>query len=189
MDAIRKLLIPDFLSHYYEAAIGPFVNLSDLPQKDAEMQLAHLRQSCGTLASKRNADYVSIRWDLENRIRDLFIKKGGKPKRKRPHYMILGNCEWVLSWYQHGRELRIPLCQFSADHISFTYGDSFPAMRFPDEKSFRGRVYVLSELPGIVRKFGLPQITNPHADSGPERYNEAQIWDDSPLRMYLKTKG
>jgi hypothetical protein len=35
---------PDFLSHYYEAAIGPFVALSDLLVGEAEQMMTHIRQ-------------------------------------------------------------------------------------------------------------------------------------------------
>ena len=30
---------PDFLCHYYSAATGPFVNLSDLPLQEIEAQV------------------------------------------------------------------------------------------------------------------------------------------------------
>jgi hypothetical protein len=175
---------PPYLSHYYEADIGPFVNLSDIPIAEAEACLAQIRKAGQTLASQRSVDYLSIRKQLEAEVRNLFIQKGGKPARKHPHYMILGSCPWVLSWYQDGRELRIPLDQFSSKNISFTYGDTFPAMRYQDDRSYRGQVYCLEELPGLVLQFGLPQDWNPDGKLGPDRYIEAQIWDDTPLKPF-----
>ena len=103
--------------------------------------------------------------------------------------MILGSCTWGVSWYLDGRELRIPLVDFSIENVSFTYGDSFPAMRYRDGKPYRGQVYTLEELPGLVLQFELPQNWNPEGLKGPECYIEAQIWDDAPLKDYLNKKG
>ena len=178
--------IPDFLSHYYEFSIGPFINLSDLHPQQAEIQLTQIRQRGETFASQRSPDYLTIRRELESRVRKLFIQKGGQPLRPRPHYMILGSCPWGLSWYADGCELCIELDEFSPDIISFTYGDSFPAMRYQDNKPYRGKVFLLEELPELVLQFGLPQVWNANGDHGPDRYIEAQIWDDAPLKKYLR---
>ena len=181
--------LPDFLTHYYEASIGPYVNLSDLPLDKAEAYLEQIRLTGKTFASQRPSDYLTIRRELEDQVRALFVQKGGRPKRKRPHYMILGKSPWLLDWYQQGKELRIPIENFSAKIISFTYGDTFPAMRYQDDKPYRGKVFLLEELPQIVLQFGLPQKWNPDGHYGPDRYIEAQIWDDEPLRDYITNKG
>ena len=65
--------LPDCLSHYYEAAIGPFVNLSDLSLGEAEAKLESIRRAKQTFASQRSSDYLAIRRQLEDRVRDLFI--------------------------------------------------------------------------------------------------------------------
>ena len=92
--------LPDFLSHYYEAAHGPFRNLSDLPPAEAEAIMERIRQAGESFASRRAADYLAIRRDLEDLVRQRFVAKGGRPRRMRPHYMILGACPWLLSWYR-----------------------------------------------------------------------------------------
>jgi hypothetical protein len=177
--------IANFLSHYYEAAHGPFRNLSDLPLAEAEKVLTRIRQAGNVFASRRSSDYLMIRRDLEERVRRSFIEKGGKPRRQQPHYLIVGECSWLKSWYQEGCELRIPLEVFEADIVSLTYGDTFPAMRYADGKPYRGQVYTLAELPFLVRTYGLPQIWNADGQHGPERYIEAQVWADEPLLPYL----
>ena len=182
-------IIPEYLTHYYEATIGPFVNLSDLPLDIAESYLEQIRNSGDTFASQRSADYLTIRLKLEYRVRSLFIAKGGKPIRERPHYMLLGDCKWGLSWFKDSRVVRIPLEKFSTDIVSFTYGDTFPAMRYKDGKPYRGQVFRLEEIADIVLQFGLPQIWNPEGSFGPDRYIEAQIWDDEPLKEYTSSKG
>lgn len=173
--------MPDFLSHYYEATTGPFRNLSDLPLEEAQRILNAMRRKGGTFAGQRAADYLQIRRNLEERIYAQFIAKGGIPQRQRPHYMILGACPWVKSWYQDGQELRIPLAKFDPAVISFTYGDTFPAMRYGDGKPYRKQVYTLEELPYLVATYGMPQEWNSDGTKGPDRYVEAQIWDDPPI--------
>ena len=186
---MEKIVCPEMIVHYYEASQGPFHSLSDLSLTDAEVILQQIRQEGIVFASNRNTDYLSIRKSLEERIHELFVQKGGQPKRLRPHYFILGCCDWVKSWYRHGRELQILLETVDPKVISFTYGDSFPAMRYKDGKPYRGQVYVLDELTELITHYGLPQVWNRDGRYGPERYIEAQVWDDQPVREYLGKQG
>lgn len=182
---VVQTVLPDFLSHYYEAAIGPFRSLSTLPHAEADALLARLRRDERLFASKRTADYLARRHRVEAMVRRAFIAKGGRPMRTSPHYMILGACPWVAAWYRDGCELRIPLTAFPAACISFTYGDTFPAMFYDDGKPYRQQVYTLAELPALVAAHGLPQHWNPDGSHGPDRYIEAQVWTDGPLARYL----
>jgi hypothetical protein len=182
---MEKVVCPEIIVHYYEASQGPFRSLSDLSLEDAESILQRIRQEGTVFASKRNRDYLGIRKSLEERIRQLFIERGGQPKRLRPHYFILGSCDWVKSWYCDGREVQILLKRVNPHVISFTYGDSFPAMRYQDGKPYRGRVYILEELSALIAQYGLPQVWNSNGKHGPERYVEAQVWDDEPVEEYL----
>jgi len=178
-------LLPDFLCHYYEATDGPFRNLSDLTISEAEAVLSHIRQAGDRFASLRTDDYLTIRRKLEEKVRALFLAKGGVPKRMRPQYMVVGECPWLKDWYVNGCELRIPLAEFDERCMSFTYGDTFPAMRIQDGKPHRRQVYMLTELGGLIAQYGLPQVWNPEGELGPDRYIEAQVWDDMPLHRYL----
>lgn len=179
-------MLPEYLSHYYEAASGPFRSLSDLPLAQAEAIQATIRRDNNRFASRRAADYLEIRRGLENKIREMFIARGGKPRRDRPHYLILGDCPWVDTWYARGCVARLRLDSFDPDAVSFTYGDSFPAMRFQDGRPYRGQVYRLYELPTLVAQYGLPQDWNADGMNGPERYIEAQVWQDEPIHRFLE---
>ncbi|WP_062106395.1 hypothetical protein [Bacillus niameyensis] len=175
----------DFLYHYFDESTGPFCNLSDLELEEAEQILNEIRRKKKGFASRRSFNYLQIRHDLELKVRDLFIEKGGKPKRSHPHYMTFGECKWLLDWYPKGRELHIPITEFDRDTISFTYGDLFPTMRYNDGKFYRGQVYMLDEIYQVINKCGLPQEWNSEGDKGPERYIEVQIWDDRPIGKYI----
>jgi hypothetical protein len=108
-------LLPAFVCHYYEASQGPLHSLSDLEPTEAERVMDAIRREGKSFASKRNDDYLTIRRDLEQRVRGLFMQKGGKPLRRSPHYFIVGESPWLKSWYQNGQELRVPLTAFNAD--------------------------------------------------------------------------
>jgi hypothetical protein len=92
-----------YLYHYYEHRNGPFRSLSNLPLDEAEAILEELKQSGKVFAGKRVADYMQVRRQLERKARELFVDKGGKPQLEFPHYMTLGECDWICSWYEDGR--------------------------------------------------------------------------------------
>ena len=99
--------------------------------------------------------------------------------------MTVGECPWLLDWFNNGKELCIPIKEFDPYSISFTYGDLFPTMRYQDGKKYRGQIYTLNEINEVIKEFGLPQEWNPLGDNGPERYIEVQVWDDKPLTRWL----
>lgn len=170
-----------FLYHYYSEEQGPFRNLSSLPVEEAEQILGQIKQKGVGFASRRSDDYLLIRHQLEQQARALFISKGGIPQNLYPHYMTLGACPWIESWFPDGRVLRIPLEEVKEDAISFTYGDLFPTMRYDDGKTYRGQVYTKQEILEMIRIYGFPQDWNPDGKLGPERYIEAQLWVDPML--------
>src|SRR5688572_17468978 len=102
----------NFLYHYFDESTGPFRNLSDLEPEEAERVLDDIRIKKKGFASKRSKDYLTIRRGLELKARELFILKGGKPIRSFPHYMTVGECPWLLNWFDKGEELQIPITQF-----------------------------------------------------------------------------
>ncbi|MHA7966809.1 hypothetical protein ACX93W_22105 [Paenibacillus sp. CAU 1782] len=175
----------EYLYHYFEADNGPFRNLSALTEVEAETIMDRIKSQGSVFASKRSNDYLVIRRELEQRARELFISKGGKPQNAFPHYMTLGECSWLLGWYSNGRALKIHLDEFRADSISFTYGDLFPTMRYKDGRPYREQLYVKNEIIKVVEQYGLPQEWNPHGIDGPERYVEVQVWDDAVVGRYL----
>lgn len=183
---METVVCPEMIVHYYEASKGPFRSLSNLSLEEAEAILQRIRQEGIVFASKRNMDYLVIRKSLEEKIRQLFLEKGGQPNRLQPHYFILGRCDWVKSWYREGREIQVLLKKVNPKVISFTYGDSFPAMRYQDGKPYRGQIFVLEELSELIARYGLPQVWNREGKFGPERYIEAQVWDDEPVKEYLE---
>ena len=173
------------LTHYYEAAVGPFRSLTKLSEAEATSIQTRLTEAGDVFASQRQPDYLAIRRQLEAQVRAQFIEQGGKPALYHPHYLIVGESHWLQSWYRDGQKIQIPLSKVHPDSVSFTYGDTFPAMRYQDGKAYRGQVYCLGDLWDLIEQYGLPQDWNPTGQYGPDRYIEAQLWSDRPVMHYL----
>ena len=104
--------------HYYESDKEPFLNLSHLKRDRAIEVLEELRvlnPAYEVLDVSLLPWFLTRRAELEKIARDLFISKGGKPKSNVPHYMTLGECDYLKGWFLS------PSCI----EISFCYGDLF----------------------------------------------------------------
>jgi len=144
-----------------------------------------LRREGTSFASQRSEEYMTIRRTLEEIARDQFINKGGKPRNHFPHYMTLGECKWLESWYRNPKVIAIGWNEFLEESVSFTFGDLFPTMRYPDNKPYRKKVFTKSEIIKLIEEYGLPQDWNKNGDKGPERYIEVQIWDEEIIKKFL----
>ena len=180
------------LYHYYDKTIGPFVNLSDLEIDKAKAVLEAIKTNKpNSQSAKRHATYMEDRLHYESILRDEFIKKGGKPRRKAPHYMVVGHSSWLASsWFENTGCISFPISKFDMETISFTYGDSHPVFsprsNPMDDKEYRRKLYTFDEISEIIRKYGLPQDWNNDGKYGPERYVEAHIWDDEVISHALQ---
>ncbi|QOS77752.1 hypothetical protein JNUCC31_23795 [Paenibacillus sp. JNUCC31] len=170
--------------HYFEKSVGPFRNLSSLSEQEAEFVARRIRQEGRNFASQRSADYMMIRRALEQKAYDQFIAKGGKPTNRYPHYLTLGACAWLESWYTDPDCVTISWEDLPPDSVSFTYGDLFPTMRYLDDKAYRKQVYTKDEILDVIQSYGWPQEWNRQGDLGPERYIEVQVWNEGIIRPY-----
>ncbi|MCX4378365.1 MAG: hypothetical protein OSJ61_19670 [Lachnospiraceae bacterium] len=103
-----------FLYHYYDRAVGPFHNLSDLSVDAAEDLLDTIRkEKPDSMCAKRQENYVQDRLYYEKILREEFIKKGGQVVRKAPHYMVVEHSPWLSSWYDNMAYIKIPIVEFN----------------------------------------------------------------------------
>ena len=178
-----------YLYHYFEREIGAFRNLSDLPVNVAEDILEKIKKDrpC-SYAAQRDTNYMKRRSNYETLARNLFIKKGGKPTRKSPYYMVVEACNWLNSWYKDGCYVKIPIEEFDLNTISFTYGDMHPTFSpiVNDGKEYRKKIYTYEEILKVIEKYGMPQDWNKDGKLGPERYIEVQIWSDDTIAKYRR---
>lgn len=176
----------DFIYHYYEKSVGPFVSLSGLPLNKAQGILDRLISENKTFAAKRNETYLAKRCGLEQTVRQLFIAKGGKPQRDTPHYFVIGECSWLETWFQNPAYIKIPFKNLDTQTVSFTYGDTFPTFseRIPDKPEYWGKVYIYEEIAELIDRLGLPQEKWDTPVFAQPAYVEVQLWTDDPIKEY-----
>ena len=102
--------------------------------------------------------------------------------------MVVEHSPWLSTWYEQGDYIKIPITEFDTRNISFTYGDSMPTFSplIDDDKEYRKQVYSYEEILKIIEKYGLAQDWNNDGLHGPERYIEAHVWSDMPIKKYIE---
>ncbi|WP_109302697.1 hypothetical protein [Aquimarina sp. AU474] len=182
--------IPQFLYHYYEIDKGPFLNIT---QNEFEKALEIQNNISEGFNSKRPANYIELRFDLEKRLKNAFARKGGEPNRNDPFYFTLGECDWVKSLYANPGVVKIPIENFNPQHISFTYPDSMVSFQFHDEpklemyrKKCNGQVFMFSEINSLIDEFGMPSEEKWQSIEKMkyDRYIEVQVWDDEVVKKF-----
>ena len=137
-------------------------------------------------AGKHKEKYYERRKYLEQWVRSMFIDKGGKPIRQTPHYMCIGECPWLATWFEDSGFIKIPIDEFDINTISFTYGDTFPTFSpsVTDELEYRRQVYTYVEIIDMIKKHGMPQDFWVDPVFAQPCYVEAQVWSDMPIDNY-----
>lgn len=180
------------LYHYFDKSTGPFKNLSDLSVENAEKMLVQIKQNRpASQCASRDENYIKRRIGYENLVRRIFVEDGGKATRKTPHYMTVEHCDWLYSWYENPAFVRIPLEEFDAATLSFTYGDMHPTFSpiVNDGREYRKKLYRLDSILPVIEKYGLPQETPPFVgEIGHPYYVEVQVWSDETVARYVDPK-
>ncbi len=115
-------------------------------------------------------------------MREKFAELGGIIRRNAPHYMVVGECKWLSSWFENSAFIKIPVSEFDLKSVSFTYGDSHPTFspRVNDGLEYRKRLYNYEGILDLIERYGMPQEN----EYGNVRYIEAQIWSDETIEKY-----
>jgi hypothetical protein len=195
-----QIKIPDFLTHYYRNPKGPFLCLTDLDDETQKNVIAKMRKE-HTIGPWRFSDpnYIQECIRVNELVRDKFITKGGKPKRKNPHCAVLGTSSWMEEIVPDIGQITIPLARLRSEIVSFTYPDAGVSFYFvthkPEDvkpylnlkKPFHEKVFRLEELKSVAETYGLPgERWRDDKQFNYHYYIEAQIWDDEPLQEYIK---
>lgn len=193
---VQEAGVAEVVTHYYLAGRRPFLNLSDLEGPELTAVLAQLNdlRRAGKQHRPFGARYMAFRRRTELRLRDLFTARGGKPERWSPHYFVLGESPWYERLAERMDRVQVALSALPETRTSVTYPDSFTAMEFGPEfgwpiepQPYHGRVFLLSELPELIDRFGLPspgwRAEHETWTTWPqEAYIEVQLWTDEPVR-------
>ena len=179
------------ITHYYLSDKDPFLSLSDFNGDDnhpAFIEMLNKHKNVDGYNRRYGKSYLKQRREIENQLRELFIKRGGNPKRQYPVYFVLGESNWFKNLNANHLEINIPISKLPKDKVSITYPDSFVALT-AKEKPYFNKVFLLDEIPQAINEFGPP--SNRLAESYErywegdfELYYEVQVWDDEVLQQY-----
>ena len=184
-------MYPDFISHYHLPDRPPFLSLSDLEGgiDDQIFQNMLNRHKWDENYNRRfGLDYLKTRVSVENKLRDLFIRRGGKPKRQYPIYFVLGESKWFQHLNTGHRVIQIPISELPNKSVSVTFPDSYITMT-NSKKPYYEKVYFISEIQDFLSEYGIPKDEVPKTyekywEGDLEKYYEVQVWDDEILRPY-----
>lgn len=176
-----------YLFHYFEKSRGPFKTLSDLTVEESIRIHTELEAENTIFAARSaNGQYMLQRHIVEQRAYAMFLRKGGKPKRKNPYYMVLAEeeSEECKSWFHDCGIIKIPLNEFDPLTVSFTYGDSFPTFKpiFDEEPEYS--LYLFDEILDVIKKRGMPPVRTDSMSWLEPSYVEAQIWSNETIDRY-----
>lgn len=183
------------LYHYYERDFGPFMPLTALPMAEAK-EILIAQQAAGKFRNPDIDGFLKKRYDRDSLLREMFIKRGGKPECAAPIYMMLGEHRQWESAYENPAVIKIPFDEVDPLTVSFTYGDSFAVLDpslFGDEE-YWNKVYFKDEILQIIDRYGFP----PHVEYDFKRgiyptdkninhhlkYVEAHVWSIKVLYKY-----
>lgn len=179
--------LPKFATHYYLRETGPFRSLSELlagSEDPVFLDLLTRHQRDSGYRRRYGRNYIGVRREVEAKLHELFVTRGGKPRRRHPFYLVLGESPWFRDLNADHSELKIPLSELDPEVTSLTYPDSFVALT-RDGKPYYNQVFLLSEIEKLVTRFGVPEKEHEvpyerYWECDFELYIEVQLWDVPP---------
>ena len=189
----KKRMIPDFITHYHLPDRPPFLSLSDLDgniEDPVFLQMLDKHKHDSGYNRRYGKQYLKMRMEAETKLKHLFEKRGGDPKRDYPFYFVLGSSDWFRYLNSDHEEIRIDLKDLPRESVSITFPDSFIAMTVED-KDYYEQVYFIDELTELVKQHGLPKNERPETYDKYwvgdfEEYVEVQVWDDEVVEPFRK---
>ena len=183
------------LCHYYERDFRPFMPLTALDINEAKKILLE-QKAAGRFHHPDIDEFLQRRYARDKLLREMFIKRGGKPERTAPVYMMLGEHKQWESAYEKPAVIKIPLSEFDPLTISFTYGDSFAVLdpSLFGHEEYWNKIYFVDEILQIIDRLGFPPYveydfkrgiypTDKHINHH-LKYVEAHVWSDTVLSKY-----
>lgn len=182
-----------YLHHYFNKKNGPFLSVSDLPEKEARKtfynMVKYLTEKSGGVYNPDDItdEFVvnrhKFRRDLEDVMRQIFINKNGNVSRKYPYYLILSKDntynKGLFEFYENADIIKISVEKFDMSTVSFTYGDSFVQYYHNENTDKPELIYTYDEILKVVKEHGWV-IKNENGWG----FIEAHLWSDEQISEY-----
>ena len=187
-------MIPDYLVHYYLPDKQPFQNLSELLSIERELIVKALNKQAEEGCMKRAFPdwYFPQREEAEKNLLESFIKLGGDPERKSPHYFCLGESIGMEFFYNKNfKQIIAPIEELNCQ-VMYSIGDTlwtFAKSHNPDQKWenkwYQGKLYTYEETVEIVKKLNLDLKSKDSLNSNQVFHIEALVWSDKEVQKLI----
>lgn len=122
------------------------------------------------------------RVNMENLMLSLFKQKGGNPRITYPYYFAVyddlpESCKLHVR-FKEPICLKIPMCIFEKQYVSFTYGLSTHAFTRKDNHPCRRKLLTWDEAESVINEFPF--------DENEDIWMEMQLWDRDFLKSYYE---
>lgn len=149
--------IPKQIVHYNRAK--PFRSISAIPNSERRTAIESLTETNSWgLGRFKDPNYMSQRLEVESRMRDEFIRRGGTPTLSHPIYFFLGR---NIRFEEHPLNIAyaIEISLLDRKQISFSYGDTMLSFDEVNRKlsgdryshPLCGRLFMLEELDDLMK--------------------------------------
>lgn len=186
--------LPTFITHYYEADHGPFLNICDLDE--GQIQTLTEREKAANTAFNRFAmgpDFFKWRRAADDPLVRSYTEKFGFPPAGRPFYALLGVFDKTLTMFRDGRKVVLETGDFQRHELTFMYPDHAHLVSLHDSDAprlfyqpppgmehlkFWGKLFTYDELCAGYSEFGIDSMIGMHheRDGWAGCYVEAHIW-------------
>jgi hypothetical protein len=191
------MVLPAFLTHYFEADKGPFRNICDLEDDELALVIAAEREA--STAFNRFAlgpDFFKIRRAADDLLIEEYREKFGVAPSTRPFFAVLGTFDRTLTMFRDGRSLQIELDLLAPEHVTFMYPDHFnlvwsKGIFTPDfsytYRSYHELLFTYAELPAAFAVHRFDELIAQARRQGMWvcSYLEAHIWDSEIRRRFI----
>lgn len=186
--------LPNYITHYFEADYGPFLNICDLSDAEAD-NLVQAERGAQTAFNRfaMGSEFLQWRREADDLLIRSYSEKFGRPPEGRPYFALLGSFDRTLTMFRDGQKIEIDTSDFLEHELTFMYpdhahlityyGSEVPSLFYqpsPDSESqrFLGRLFTMTELHDEYSRLGIDAMIQAHQDRDGWAgcYVEAHIW-------------
>lgn len=186
--------IPDYITHYFETDYGPFLNICDLNDADAD-SLFRVERNAQTAFNRfaMGPQFLTWRREADDLLIRAYAEKFGHLPEGRPYFALLGTFDKTMTMFREGKKIEMDISDFSENELTFMYpdhahlityyGSKVPALFYQPPVDFEkdsvwGRLFTISDLRDEYYQLGIDKMIHAHKarDGWAGCYVEAHIW-------------
>ena len=186
--------LASYITHYFEADYGPFLNICDLTDAEVE-NLVRAERGAQTAFNRfaMGAEFIQWRREADDLLIQAYVEKFGHQPDGRPYFALLGTFDKTLTMFREGRKIELDVEDFSDHELTFMYpdhahlvtyyGSKAPALFYQPpsdcrDQHFWGRLFTMSELRDEYSRLGIDKMIQAHQerDGWAGCYVEAHLW-------------